>query len=142
MNHKKLCIKGENWLKGQGYPLSFAEIKSWGCKEQPDAIGWDFRGRSCLLEIKTSRSDFFADQKKPFRKKNKGCGRLRYYVTPKGLVKPEELPEGWGLLEVSGRGLRIKKKSDIFTPDSKSEVVLLVTASRFRLEKSKLLARL
>lgn len=29
-------------------------------------------------------------------------GTKRYYCCPKGLLKKDELPEGWGLLEVNG----------------------------------------
>lgn len=30
-------------------------------------------------------------------------GDWRFMLTPKGLIKVEELPEGWGLLETDGR---------------------------------------
>ena len=32
-----------------------------------------------------------------------GCER--YYLTPSGLLDRKELPAGWGLLELSGRGI-------------------------------------
>ena len=31
---------------------------------------------------------------------------FRYYLAPKGVIKPEELPEGWGLLEWDGTIIR------------------------------------
>jgi hypothetical protein len=76
--------------------------------EQPDCIG--FRsGVSCLIECKTSRSDFLADRKKRFRvDPNLGMGDWRFMLVPKGLITTEELPDGWGLLETDGR--RVYKK--------------------------------
>lgn len=31
-------------------------------------------------------------------------GNWRYFLAPEGLISPNELPEGWGLLTVNGRG--------------------------------------
>lgn len=54
---------------------------------------------SYLIETKVSRSDFLADAKKPFRKDpSQGIGDYRYYACPEGLIKPDELPEKWGLI--------------------------------------------
>lgn len=73
--------------------------------EMPDAIGWKQACHSVLVECKVTRSDFLADREKPFRQKpEKGVGSERFYLTPGGLVKVEELPVGWGLLEYR-RGL-------------------------------------
>lgn len=58
-----------------------------------------------IFEAKASRMDF----KKCFDKnglKNRMIGNLHYIVTPKDLIKSEELPEGWGWLMQSGNGLR------------------------------------
>ncbi len=72
--------------------------------ELPDAIGWK-RGWSILVECKVSRGDFLRDKHKVARQRV-GMGQSRYFMTPKGLLKPEELPPGWGLLEVCGRVVR------------------------------------
>ncbi|MDQ7286946.1 hypothetical protein O0I55_17650, partial [Stenotrophomonas sp. Sm5341] len=70
--------------------------------EDPDAIGW-YTGRTMLVECKVSRSDFLADRKKRFRANpERGLGLYRYFMAPKGLIKVDELPARWGLLEVSG----------------------------------------
>jgi hypothetical protein len=72
--------------------------------EMPDAIGWKKACHSVLVESKVSRGDFLADRGKPFRlKPESGVGCERYYLAPRGLIRLEELPPGWGLLEVSGR---------------------------------------
>jgi len=72
--------------------------------EMPDAIGWFLCGGfSCLVECKVSRSDFLADKRKPFRVNSAiGMGMFRYYMTTPGIIKVEEVPERWGLVEVVG----------------------------------------
>jgi hypothetical protein len=72
----------------------------------PDVIGWD-QTHSYLIECKASRSDFFHDAKKPQRNAGTGMGIFRYYFTPKGLVSREEIPEGWGLIEIDGKEMVI-----------------------------------
>jgi len=76
----------------------------------PDAIGWKKACHSVLIECKVSRADFLADRDKPFRQKpENGVGCERYYLAPRGLIRTEELPAGWGLLEIYGRDvIRIK----------------------------------
>ena len=67
--------------------------------EMPDAIGWKRACHSVLVECKISRADFLADRDKPFRKKPElGVGCERFYLTPPGLARHEEMPPGWGLL--------------------------------------------
>lgn len=108
LKHDSLCLQAERFLKKHGFGVVFHDkfraITNSG--EQPDALG--FRsGVSCLIECKTSRADFLADRKKRFRKDpTLGMGDWRFMLTPKGLVKIEELPEGWGLLETNGKTIR------------------------------------
>lgn len=76
-------------------------------REVPDAIGWMANEVSVLIECKTSRQDFFSDRKKSFRRLSElGLGMVRYYLTPKGLVRANELPDKWGLLEYIPSGHR------------------------------------
>ena len=80
--------------------------------EMPDAIGWKDACHSVLVESKASRADFLADRDKSFRRKPEiGVGSERYYLAPRGLIRVEELPVGWGLLEVSGREMERVKTS-------------------------------
>ena len=78
--------------------------------EMPDAIGWKKACHSVLVESKISRADFLADRDKPFRQKPEtGVGCERYYLAPRNLIGLQELPAGWGLLEVAGRQIdRVK----------------------------------
>jgi hypothetical protein len=101
--------------------------------EMPDAIGWKKACHSVLVESKVSRGDFLADRGKPFRlKPESGVGCERYYLAPRGLIRLEELPAGWGLLEVCGREVERVK------PSAKN----LRTALGFQYEMNLLLASL
>ena len=113
--HDDLAILAVKWLKlprsrgGPGCQVAFSEARN-GVKagEIPDAIGyragvWD--EGTTLVEVKVSRADFLADAKKPHRLDPAlGIGRYRYYLAPEGLIKPEELPERWGLIEATAKG--------------------------------------
>lgn len=84
------------------------EFYSWNA-ELPDVIAFN-RDRSTVIECKVSRSDFLADRKKPFRMQpNSGMGDNRYYCCPKGMIKPEELPDRWGLLYIYPDG-KVRKQ--------------------------------
>lgn len=110
-SHDDLCEIAESFLKrnkcGVVFSDKFRAITTTG--EQPDAMG--FRsGASILIECKTSRSDFLADRKKKFRKDpSLGMGDWRFMLTPENLIKVDELPENWGLLEVMASG-KVRKK--------------------------------
>jgi len=120
------------WLKRKGYPLVITDMTHAG-SETADAIGWNNK-HSTLIECKASRSDFRSDASKSFRiKPDTGMGTFRYYCTPAGLLKPEELPEGWGLLEWDGRKMVELRKSGRFTQKPygvRQEVSLLLSAIR------------
>ena len=74
------------------------------------AIGFNAYS-SCVIECKMSRSDFFADQKKPFRNDGCGMGQKRFYLCPENLIKETELPQGWGLLYVDEK-MKVKEAKD------------------------------
>ena len=80
--------------------------------EMPDAIGWKRACHSVLVECKVTRADFLADRAKPFRlKPERGVGSERFYLTLSGVMGREELPAGWGLLEVRGREVEMLHSS-------------------------------
>lgn len=102
--HSELVLKAQAWLRNQnGYKYVFAEWK--GHNEQPDVYGFGFY--TAMIECKATRSDFLVDKKKPFRVEGRGCGKYRLYCSNTGIIKPDELPDGWGLLEPSGNGLKL-----------------------------------
>ena len=97
MTHSELIEVGTRFLKHQGYWMWLAE-PSTTCVEKPDLIAWKLDA-SILLECKVSRADFLKDLKKPFRSDGTGMGNYRLYLTPAGLLSPDEIPSDWGLLE-------------------------------------------
>ena len=74
----------------------------------PDAIGFA-SNFSIVIECKTSRNDFAKDKYKSHRHRDKQPGNFRFYLVPQGLIKPEEAPEGWGLLYDSGKQIKAVK---------------------------------
>jgi hypothetical protein len=73
--------------------VALSELKTWVTFEIADAIGFK-SGFSIPIESKTSRVDFFADRKKPWRKEpHKGMRNYRFFLCGPDLVLPNELPE-------------------------------------------------
>lgn len=108
MTHADLVARAVRWLSSTRHCSTVATRACMVVSEQPDAIGWKASSVSILVECKTSRADFFRDVKKPHRLfPQHGVGSERYYLTPPGLVKAEELPAGWGLLECHPRTIRV-----------------------------------
>lgn len=114
--HRELCEIAERWLLGTARcRVAIAEPNCIITAEQPDAIG--FRGWcSVLVEAKTSRADFLADTKKPFRAcPQKGMGDFRYYISEPEIILKDDPPERWGLLHVlPGGRVRIIKHGERF----------------------------
>lgn len=58
--------------------------------------------QTTAFEIKVSRADFLSEIKKPEKRRLAlHFSHEFFFVTPKGLIKPEELPPECGLIEVS-----------------------------------------
>lgn len=108
MTHDELVMRAEKWLTNQGCGVVFRDEFRAATHngEQPDAIGWR-DGLSILIECKASRSDFLADKRKRFRKEPEiGMGDWRFYMCPPGVIKPEDLPGGWGLLHATPKQVK------------------------------------
>ena len=132
MTHAQLVSKAVHWLRRYRCGVVLSE-QACVSGEMPDAIGWKRACHSVLVECKVTRSDFLADRVKRFRQKPQhGVGCERFYLVPAGLVRPEELPAGWGLMECRGGGI------DITHPSAKN----LRSATGFRYEMNLLLASL
>lgn len=102
ISHDELCQKGAAWLKRKHHCKVVVTQKCIMTDEQHDVIGWVGRGYSWLIEVKVSRADFLKDKKKFHRiHPQMGMGDERYYLAPAGLIKLDELPDDWGLLEWS-----------------------------------------
>jgi hypothetical protein len=100
--HDFLIERGAEWLNKVAsnihYRCQFV-VKEFGCMgadEIPDIFGLN-PTRNVLIEVKTSRADFFKDFKKRKRIRYP-IGHYRFYLVPDGLVEIKEIPENWGLL--------------------------------------------
>jgi len=141
LTHDQLTILAEKWLKKQNCGVTFNDkfkaLTTSG--EQPDALGMR-QGASILVECKCSRQDYLIDAKKTFRMKPElGMGDWRFFLCPQGLIQPEELPSGWGLLwEVNGKVTEVKgvpsnifwQSKKPFTGNKEVEFAMLYSATR------------
>jgi hypothetical protein len=146
LTHAELIQAARKWLQKQyagsavyghtSCPVVISELVTVSISgEIPDAIGFSpSKGISILIECKTSRSDFFADQKKPFRQSvlsTLGMGDQRWYLAEKGIIPIESLPSKWGLLEYDNRNIKVSKRCELFENKNwKNEMHLLLSALR------------
>jgi hypothetical protein len=109
--HKELIEIASKWLKKHTNNAQIPNcpyitkdlMTNTDTGEIPDVIGWNY-WTSVLIEVKVSRQDFLKDQNKKFRSiPELGMGEFRYYCCPEGLIKEDELPEGWGLLYLNNK---------------------------------------
>ena len=132
MTHAQLVEKAVHWLRRYRCGVVLSE-QACVSGEMPDAIGWKRACHSVLVECKVTRADFLADRAKLFRlKPEQGVGCERFYLVPAGLLLREELPAGWGLLELR------HNKIETALPSAKN----LRSATGFRYEMNLLLASL
>lgn len=129
ITHSELINQGAKWLVRQGCAVVITDM-SHGQSETPDAIGWKGT-HATLIECKASRADFLADRHKPFRRMpDTGMGGARYMLTMRGLIRAEELPPAWGLLEWDGKRMHVTRKHEHQPTNGRSEISLLLSALR------------
>ncbi len=109
--HGQLIARAVEWLR-RHYKCGIILSEQYcATGEVPDVIAWKGRSKSVLVECKVSRADFLADAAKPFRQKPEdGMGSQRFYMAPAGVIRAEELPKHWGLLELRAREVRMTVK--------------------------------
>lgn len=102
ISHDLACQIAYKWMMHNcSVGCGFIEAKSVS-PEVPDVIGFGSGNHSVLIEAKVGRRDFLKDKSKPHRANPaEGMGLFRYYICPMYLIKPEEVPEGWGLLYIN-----------------------------------------
>jgi hypothetical protein len=113
--HQDLCSLAVNWLQrapgrsGPACQVAFSEAKGGWNGEIPDAIGFRTAAEdegSVVVEVKVSRGDYLADRAKAHRRDGAlAMGLYRYFMAPEGIISVQELPQHWGLVEVSHRGV-------------------------------------
>lgn len=115
MTHFELCkITAQRFANDK--TMALYEVTMLGI-ERPDVLVFDSSAHTDLYEIKMSRSDFLADKYKLARK-HPQFGDKRYYVCYGDFIKPEELPEGWGLYHYKNNKFYKIKDSRYFNKGS------------------------
>lgn len=106
MTHAQLVSLAARWLHTRrNHPIVLSDVRCNMVAEQPDVLGWTNNGVSTLIECKISRADFLRDETKSHRRTpDRGMGYVRWYATPRGILSKDDLPEGWGLVEMFGDG--------------------------------------
>ena len=135
MTHDDLVNLAVRWCRSKHRcKLVFAELMTRRTRKIiPDVLGFKPNGDSVLVECKTSKPDFVADQKKKHKGKRRGPGLERWYLTAGHLVEPHEVPVGWGLAEVKSGRVYIKKvpavtKRDVNSPTRRKDELLMLMA--------------
>lgn len=130
VTHELLVQRAVLWLrKPMRCPVVFAEITTAACMT-PDAIGWRYGSQCILVECKRTRSDFRADAKKMHKRFGATPGHLRFYMTPAGLLRPEQIPADWGLVEVDGKRFSVVVDAPIVQSCFETERAILASAAR------------
>jgi hypothetical protein len=150
LTHADLVERAAKWLRNTaGCRLVLTEFYTTSSTEIPDAIGWlgrwNWRGDktplSVLLECKTSRADFLRDKHKTCATRGSRMGAYRFYFAPLGILRPDEIEEPWGLLEVNGAKVMQTKrpwKSDELpivnypARDLGGEIGMLISAAQMK----------
>jgi len=86
------------------------------------------------FEVKVSRSDWLNEVKKPNKNDSikQYCDRFWLVITSEDMVKEGELPDSWGMMVVSGAGLKIVKKAPKLEPIplTKSFVAMMMRSNQ------------
>ncbi len=133
-SHSELVERAARWLANtHNCPVVITEKA--GGTEEPDALGFNSRGGTTLVECKTTKSDFQADLRKSVRRtlSKYGVGNRRYYLVPKELVNHAILnkPEGWGVLVCYKTRVEMRDNGEYFADANKTEEMgLLVSCIR------------
>jgi len=101
---------------------------------------WRSRGYELIgFEVKSSRSDWLREKKNPEKAESAAsfCKTFWIVANPE-VVKLDELPHGWGLLEANGKGLISKQKALPLDHRRELSVPMMVNIIRRAVEKGEM----
>ncbi|ADU30310.1 hypothetical protein [Evansella cellulosilytica] len=101
--HKHYKNQALYWLKAKMTDLCASEVKLYYRRKKviADAVGINFkRKESRIIEVKVSKEDFRRDAILDAPYSYYALSHYAYILTPKGLLLKEEIPKGYGLLEM------------------------------------------
>ncbi len=134
VTHTELVDRAAKWLSAtRKCVLTLQEPQCYEISEYPDAIGWNVKGESILVECKTTRSDFHKDKAKACKQTGRETmGRERWFLAPVGLLTAADMPDGYGLLEA--HATRVQRVCEASTDERPgrvtAEMPILVWAAR------------
>jgi hypothetical protein len=101
VTHAQLVRAATLWLRREARVVATELATATG--ETPDAVGW-CTNKTIVVECKTSREDFRRNADKCHERSGRAIGDERWFLVPEGLVRPGEVPDGWGLMEYRESG--------------------------------------
>ncbi|MDQ0258094.1 hypothetical protein J2S74_005558 [Evansella vedderi] len=102
-HHEHFKKQALYWLKDKMVDLCANEVKLFARRKKliADSLGINLkRKESRIIEVKVSRSDFLRDKVLDAPYGYHAIADYAYIMTPAGLISGEELPKGYGLLEI------------------------------------------
>jgi len=154
--HYDLCVEGAKWLRRRQnydrckakkpcfspdlcracrYPYQYVTVELCTIgTENTDVWGYNNDG-TAVIEVKVSHADFMADQKKWWRSNDAAitgmqAGTHRWYLCTEGIIKPEELPDKWGLLYWDGKQIRPVVAPKAFDNTGRADMRILASILR------------
>ena len=132
LTHTEAINIAANWLANQRQATSLyrsmlilreptSYISQIGDSEYPDILGIFGSSHTVNIEVKVSRADFFADKNK---KHKHPFGNYKIYACPSKMLHEDEIPEGWGLLYLSGNGGKLIKAPDRYIAADVTPIVV------------------
>lgn len=104
----------KGWVTFTEFPLWTKPEEGHGRERRIDFLAyglWNGTGwRTVAVEVKVARSDWLAELEDPEKRRRAETECSEFWIAAaKGVVDPSELPDGVGLFEVYGKGLRKKR---------------------------------
>ncbi|WP_227938237.1 hypothetical protein [Alkalihalobacillus deserti] len=118
--HKHLKIQSLYWLKEKVTDLCANEVKLFYKRKRfkADALGINMKRKEArIIEVKATRADFLRDEVLHSDYGYHHIAHYAYIMTPKGLLSTEEVPKGYGLLEMDDYDKIKVKKNPLRNPN-------------------------
>ncbi|MBM7096038.1 hypothetical protein JSY36_09750 [Bacillus sp. H-16] len=126
--HEHLKKQALYWLKDKVVDLCASEVKLFVKRKKlkADALGINIRRQeSRIIEVKVSRSDFLRDEVLRMPYGYHEIADYAYIMTPAGLLVPDEVPPGYGLLEIDEFDNVAVRKNPVRNPNPVVDLEIL-----------------
>lgn len=127
--HQHLKTLSLYWLKEKMTDLCANEVKLYVRRKKliADAVGINLKRKEArMIEVKASRADFLRDKMIHSEFGYHSIVDYAYIMTPEGLLKNEEIPKGYGLLEVDPYDNITVRKNPVRNPKKALTIETLI----------------